>query len=1205
MSTRGKISELFDIEAFKKQQSEAKGLVSDFVQATANVKPIKLQIDGSEQTGKTLKGLTDLSVSMREFQKIVDGASVNQAKLNALQSDAAKKLTETKIALADQNKYLKEEAQLNQTGQDSITQKGIQLQRLRKEYDNLSAAQRNSGEGDRLLKSIQSLDAEYKKLKESTGRFQDNVGNYPKSFDAIEKALGDVNKKLEDFGKKGDTSSKAVAALRKEQELLKQLIDNQKKGFDNLSGSVDSYTKLLVALKEQGMQNSEVFKQLFDELTSQKAGSTEAINALQKALIELKESGLDNTEQFEKLFVAVAKAKDEARDFKKELSTRGSSDLYFKAAAQAGEGLISIYGLAKSTAAALGIENESAVETIEKLEAVTTALASIEKLRELLKKESSIRTVLEIGLQKIQIAQTNLETAAQSRSIVVRYAAIAAQKALNAVTSLSAGPLGIILAVVGLLVLSMSAFAASNTKVTKSLEEMNRELELNKFFLDAQLEAIRNNTKETDAELKARFATEEEIRNNSLKGQQKELDALQKYDDDHRDAYDKALETIKRYGAQKKKQEIENLASQTSVAANSVNALENFFGDSKDISEKAYKDAQDIREKFEANNKELLSKTSEVTVAQLEAQRAAAVEAAEIDRKQLQVQIEAGNSRADFLKRLSADEIKSYDVRRKALIEYFNEQQRVNELLRKQALENPELKPGDASVINAQANAKQIQLKRDQAQQLLELDRANNERIRAAAFENQKTMLEGAANTAQLILSNDRKSYADRIIAADSYYQTQKAQIEAQRDFDLGNLRLNAAEKKNIQQKANAELLKLQAEFGKQMEDLIVSQLQEQSAIRQNRSEINSDNEIVALNQQLNSGIIGITEYERRREEIERRGSIDRLNILLQEIEKTIELYRDAGYDTTALEKSAADIRMQISDKETDHKKENIKKLKELRKQAEEEAYTSAVSIVDSLFDRQKNQIQDQIDALDKKKEKDLEVANATIANEDLKQERISIINKRADAEKQRLEERQKQVSLEKARFDKAANIAKITADTAAAIMAQIKETPPPYGTPFIAAVAAIGALQLARAIATPLPRYKTGTEDHPGGLAIVGDGGRPEPIITPDGKAFLSPSTATVVDLPKHSVVLSDTSKLMDFVAHTTHRNALRITGHRSNGPDIAAMISKQFDKSSGKIVQAIMDKVENHFYFEDGQLRKFIQRGNERIRYIEDIDF
>ncbi|MFD1350141.1 tape measure protein [Oceanobacillus caeni] len=55
-----------------------------------------------------------------------------------------------------------------------------------------------------------------------------------------------------------------------------------------------------------------------------------------------------------------------------------------------------------------------------------------------------------------------------------------------------------------------------------------------------------------------------------------------------------------------------------------------------------------------------------------------------------------------------------------------------------------------------------------------------------------------------------------------------------------------------------------------------------------------------------------------------------------------------------------------------------------------------------------------------------------------------------------------------------------------------------------------------------PVPKYKKGTKGHPGGLAVVGDGGQSELIQTPDGEMMLSPNTDTLLNLPKGTAVLS-----------------------------------------------------------------------------------
>lgn len=74
-------------------------------------------------------------------------------------------------------------------------------------------------------------------------------------------------------------------------------------------------------------------------------------------------------------------------------------------------------------------------------------------------------------------------------------------------------------------------------------------------------------------------------------------------------------------------------------------------------------------------------------------------------------------------------------------------------------------------------------------------------------------------------------------------------------------------------------------------------------------------------------------------------------------------------------------------------------------------------------------------------------------------------------------------------------------------------------GTRFV--LKAVGATGVADGIKDWVPKYATGTGNHPGGLAWVGDGGMNE-LISYGGNMFLSPATDTLVNLPRGAEVLS-----------------------------------------------------------------------------------
>lgn len=181
--------------------------------------------------------------------------------------------------------------------------------------------------------------------------------------------------------------------------------------------------------------------------------------------------------------------------------------------------------------------------------------------------------------------------------------------------------------------------------------------------------------------------------------------------------------------------------------------------------------------------------------------------------------------------------------------------------------------------------------------------------------------------------------------------------------------------------------------------------------------------------------------------------------------------------------------------------------------------------LAENSIEREKNAIQDQIDLLELKKQKEIEAANQSITNAADKADAIAVIEARAAAQKQQLELKQRQLDQQKAKFEKGRAVAQIIANTAQGVTAALATIPP---NPILAAiVAAIGVAQLTRVLAQPIPRYKEGTENHPGGLAVVGDGGKSEGLRLPDGSIYKSPATATIVDMPKGSKVYKDYSNM------------------------------------------------------------------------------
>ena len=79
---------------------------------------------------------------------------------------------------------------------------------------------------------------------------------------------------------------------------------------------------------------------------------------------------------------------------------------------------------------------------------------------------------------------------------------------------------------------------------------------------------------------------------------------------------------------------------------------------------------------------------------------------------------------------------------------------------------------------------------------------------------------------------------------------------------------------------------------------------------------------------------------------------------------------------------------------------------------------------------------------------------------------------------------------------------------------------------------------------------YATGTDYHKGGLAFLGDGGRREPFLTPDGMFGVSPATDTLYNLPRGTKVWSSVDKFKRDTLHKPYlANYLGLLPRFANG--------------------------------------------------------
>lgn len=183
-------------------------------------------------------------------------------------------------------------------------------------------------------------------------------------------------------------------------------------------------------------------------------------------------------------------------------------------------------------------------------------------------------------------------------------------------------------------------------------------------------------------------------------------------------------------------------------------------------------------------------------------------------------------------------------------------------------------------------------------------------------------------------------------------------------------------------------------------------------------------------------------------------------------------------------------------------------------------------SLMTDIYDARIENIEKEQDANDEAYDKEIERIEALEENGAISKEEAELRKRAAEdktaAKNEELEKKKAALQEKQARWDKANSIVQAGIATTLAITKALPNLV------LAALVGAMGAAQVAIIAAQPIPKYAKGTKDHPGGLAIVGDGGKKEGIVTDNG-LFITPDKPTLVDIPAHAQVIPDLSYIYD----------------------------------------------------------------------------
>lgn len=177
-------------------------------------------------------------------------------------------------------------------------------------------------------------------------------------------------------------------------------------------------------------------------------------------------------------------------------------------------------------------------------------------------------------------------------------------------------------------------------------------------------------------------------------------------------------------------------------------------------------------------------------------------------------------------------------------------------------------------------------------------------------------------------------------------------------------------------------------------------------------------------------------------------------------------------------------------------------------------------SIMTDIYDARIKRVEEEQEANEEAGEKELERIeklenSGAITKEEAEARKRAAEQTTANKNKE-LEKKKEVLQQKQAKWEKANAISQSIIATSLAV---IKALP---NLALALLVGSLGAGLLTTIIAQPIPKYAKGTDNHPGGLAIVGDGGKHEAVVTDRG-TYITPNFPTLIDLPRRAKVIPD----------------------------------------------------------------------------------
>jgi hypothetical protein len=371
-------------------------------------------------------------------------------------------------------------------------------------------------------------------------------------------------------------------------------------------------------------------------------------------------------------------------------------------------------------------------------------------------------------------------------------------------------------------------------------------------------------------------------------------------------------------------------------------------------------------------------------------------------------------------------------------------------------------------------------------------------------------------------------------------------------------------------------------------EDNVFKVLARDAEIAANKAGTLVNTDLLNLEKQFADNKISLSDYNDEKLAIQQKGEQASLKSQLDYLEEQAKNVEQGGAKQIELQNQISAVKLQMQTNENALKVEGEQKVQEGLQELSTTGVDLAMETINNFFAAEEEARQARLEKIQETMEAELAAAG------DNETAKVAIKNKAA-LEEQKIRLQAAAAARKQAIFERTVAVVSIAINTAKGIGQALGTYPPPASFVLAAITGVLGALQIAAVLSKPIPSYAVGTEDHKGGLAVIGEEGS-EKVTLPSGRTFLSPDQSTLVDLPKGSKV--DTHK------ETMNQLALSSLPHvdrQGNRTDIEG-----FDKLGKKLdtlERTVRNKKEQHWNISKQGMQAMVKNAETRQYFMDQL--